>query len=246
MSTLRKVLHEYRFHVWSSELRRPVMNANKTWRAKWFELVLKVTDPRFYSMAAADNQRIQKWSGMRWLMIDDTNIRNTLQCKFQLNIPLRSSFFFHTNVFWFKLYEHPSWNDCKALTAQFCDQDYHHTLYRGVGRQQTVLETFQVNYNVLPRLAAEVFLSFEMQCHFQKTAKRFSLTFCRISFKFFWWFSSILNFLFLIESYLKSNVLLPSHKDCQFLRVRFFRNWCNLSGILFVSWAVVDFCFFLG
>ena len=94
MSTLRKVLHEYRFHVWSSELRRPVMNANKTWRAKWFELVLKVTDPRFYSMAAADNQRIQKWSGMRWLMIDDTNIRNTLQCKFQLNIPLRLSFFF--------------------------------------------------------------------------------------------------------------------------------------------------------
>ena len=94
MSTLRKVLHECRFHVWYSELRRPVMNANKTWRAKWFELVLKVTDPRFYSMAAADNQRIQKWSGMRWLMIDDTNIRNTLQCKFQLNIPLRSSFFF--------------------------------------------------------------------------------------------------------------------------------------------------------
>ena len=94
MSTLRKVLHEYRFHVWSSELRRPVMNANKTWRAKWFELVLKVTDPRFYSMAAADNQRIQKWSGMRWLMIDDTNIRNTLQCKFQLNILLRLSFFF--------------------------------------------------------------------------------------------------------------------------------------------------------
>lgn len=94
MSTLRKVLHEYRFHVWYSELRRPVMNANKTWRAKWFELVLKVTDPRFYSMAAADNQRIQKWSGMRWLMIDDTNIRNTLQCKFQLNIPLRLSFFF--------------------------------------------------------------------------------------------------------------------------------------------------------
>ena len=94
MSTLRKVLYEYRFHVWSSELRRPVMNANKTWRAKWFELVLKVTDPRFYSMAAADNQRIQKWSGMRWLMIDDTNIRNTLQCKFQLNIPLRLSFLF--------------------------------------------------------------------------------------------------------------------------------------------------------
>ena len=89
-------------------------------------------------------------------------------------------------------------------------------------------------------------LSFEMQCHFQKRTKRFSLTFCRISFKFFWYFSSILNFLFLIESYLKSNVLLPSHKDCQFLRVRFFRNWCNLSRILFVSWAVVDFCFFLG
>lgn len=152
-------------------------------------------------------------------MIDDTNIRNTLQCKFQLNILLRLSFFSHTDVFWFKLYEHPSWNDCKALTAQFCDQDYHHTLYRGVDRQQRVLETC-----VLPRLAAVVFLSFEMQRHFQKRAKRFSLTFCRISFKFFWWFSSILNFLFLIESYLKSNVLLPSHKDCQFLRVRFFRN----------------------
>ena len=140
-------------------------------------------------------------------MIDDTNIRNTLQCKFQLNIPLRLSFFFfHTNVFWFKLYEHPSWNDCKALTAQFCDQDYHHTLYRGVGRKQTVLETFQVHYNVLPRLATVVFLSFEMQCHFQKRAKRFSLTFCWISFKFFWWFSSILNFLLLNISKIQCSV----------------------------------------
>ena len=67
---------------------------SKTWRERWFELVLKVTDPRFYSMTAADNQWIRKWSGMRWLMIDDTNIRNTLQCKFQLNILLRLSFFF--------------------------------------------------------------------------------------------------------------------------------------------------------
>lgn len=80
------------------------------------------------------------------------------------------------------------------------------TLYRGVDRRQTVLETFQVHYNVLPRLAAEVFLSFQMQCHFQKTAKGFSLTFCWISFKFFWWFSSILNFLFLIISKIQCSV----------------------------------------
>ena len=161
---------------------------NKTWRAKWFELVLKVTDPRCYSMTAADNQWIQKWSGMRWLMIDDTNIRNTLQCKFQLNIPLRLSFCFV--FFVILMYSGSNYTSIlSGITAKLWQRSSAIkttiTLYRGVDRRQTVLETFQVHYNVLPRLAAEVFLSFQMQCHFQKRAKGFSLTFCWISFKFF-------------------------------------------------------------
>ena len=207
---------------------------------------MKATDPRFYSKTAADNQWIQKWSGMRWLMIDDINIRNTLQCKFQLNIQLRLSFFFSywcilVQIIWASFVEWLRSFDSAVLRSRLPS----HTTELWNNNRQCLRRSMSITMFCH---GWQQWFSFPSRCNatFKREHSAFHWRSAGYLLNFFWWFSSILNFLFLIESYLKSNVLLLSHEDCQFLRVRFFRNWCNLSSILFVSWVVVDFCLFLG